>query len=123
MTCQAHEAFSDGCPWCMVDEQRAYKDAAYNERNRLVALLAAFFPSSMERHVGEDWGEEWQWVCHIDLPTGSVSWHPHASELPLFDHVPREQGRVWDGHDNATKWERVSALIEFTVAARQAFGV
>ena len=33
-------------------------DRAYNERNRLVAFIASLYPSSLERHVGEEWEGE-----------------------------------------------------------------
>ncbi len=92
---------------------RAQKDAAYTERNRLVALLAALFPSSLERHPEEDtaWDPEWRWICFIDLPSGQASWHLHDAELPLFAHVPRNQGRVWDGHTTDEKYRRVKGAV------------
>ena len=92
---------------------RAQKDAVYTERNRLVALLAALFPSSLERHPEEDtaWDPEWRWICFIDLPSGQASWHLHDAELPLFAHVPRNQGRVWDGHTTEEKYRRVKGVV------------
>lgn len=94
-----------------AERLRAEKDGAYAERNKLVALLAGLFPSSIERHVGAEWEDDWRNVVIIDLPTGQVSWHVHDSEMPLlFAHVPRGQGRKWDGHSNAEKYARVAAL-------------
>lgn len=89
------------------------KDAAYHERNQLVALLAALFPSSLERHPDEDteWENDWRNIVYMDTPAGQLSWHLHDSELPLFDHVPRLQGRTWDGHTTEEKYGRVQALI------------
>jgi hypothetical protein len=85
----------------------AAKNGAYSERNKLVALLASLFPSSMERHEGAEWEDDWRWVVFIDLPTGQVSWHIHDSELPLFGHVKSQGARTWDGHTNGEKWARV----------------
>jgi len=98
-----------------VEALRAQKNAAYTERNRLVALLAALFPSSLERHPDEDtaWENEWRWICFIDLPTGQASWHLHDSELPLFNHVPRNQGRKWDGHTTEEKYQRIQQVLPF----------
>jgi hypothetical protein len=88
------------------------KDAAYTERNQCVALLAALFPSSLERHPDSDttWDDDWRWIVYIDLPTGQVSWHLHDSHLAIFHHVPRFQGRAWDGHTTEEKYKRVAAV-------------
>lgn len=100
--------------------QREAKDAAYTERNRLVALLAALFPSSLERHPEEDteWDPEWRWICFIDLPTGSASWYIPDRELSLFDHVPRNQGRTWDGHTTEEKYRRVARYAQEVTDSR-----
>ena len=86
------------------------KDGAYGERNALVAAFSKLFPSSLERHVGAEWEDDWRWVVFIDLPAGQASWHIHDSELPLFDHMTREVGRSWDGHTTAEKYMRLAAL-------------
>ena len=85
------------------------KNAAYHERNLLVAHLSALFPSSLERHpeTDTDWEDDWRWVVYIALPTGQVSWHIHDSELAEFDHLPRFDGREWDGHTTKQKYERL----------------
>lgn len=85
------------------------KDAAYAERNRLVALLSKLFPSSLERHSEEDtsWEDEWRWIVFIDTPMGQATWHIHDSELSMFDHLPRNLGKSWDGHSTAEKYERL----------------
>lgn len=102
-----------------VEEQRNYKNAAYHERNQLVAALSKLFPASLEPHQGEDWGPDWQWVVFIDIPkadgswTGTkqqISWHIMTSELPLFDHLARNVGRKWDGYDNDEKYRRLNEL-------------
>ena len=87
------------------------KNRAYEERNRVVALLAALFPSSLERDPAQP-RDEWSWVVLIELPAGQVSWHFNADLLPLFDHVPRHTGRGWDGHTTEQKYARVRQTIE-----------
>ena len=90
-------------------------DAVYTERNRLVAVLASIYPSSLERHSEEDesWEDDWRWIVFIDLPTGQVSWHIHDSELYLFNHLDRFQGRIWDGHTTEEKYKRCEDVYIF----------
>lgn len=83
----------------------------YEERNRLVALVAAIYPSSLERDLDEEEEDDWRWVVFVELPAGQVTWHIHDSQLPLFEHVPKLIGRVWDNHDTRTKYRRVEATI------------
>jgi len=94
---------------------REQKDGAYAERNKLVAALSKLFPASLERHEESDktWEDDWRWIVFINLPTGQVSWHIHDSELPLFDHLYRICGRVWDGHTTEEKYRRLAALRAF----------
>ena len=103
---------------------RAAKDAAYAERNRLVALLAALFPGSLEENAAgspEDRAEGWNWIVYVELPTGQASWHLHDRELPLFAHVPRNQGRAWDGHTTEEKYARVERLAAQMYSHAQIF--
>ncbi|MFB9991243.1 hypothetical protein ACFFLM_04520 [Deinococcus oregonensis] len=80
----------------------------YSERAALVAALSKLFPASLESDPEQpDWP-----VCIIDLPTGQVSWHIAQSDLHLFMHLPRETGRVWDGHTTPEKYDRLNALYE-----------
>ena len=90
------------------DALRASKDAAYEERNRVVALLAAVFPSVLARTAIEGWSEDWHGCIYITLPTGQASWHYHDSHAHLFAHVP-EGAAIWDGHTTPEKYERVAA--------------
>jgi len=89
-------------------------DAVYTERNRLVALLASLYPSSLERHPEEDetWEDDWRWIVFIDVPTGQASWHIHDSELCLFDHVVRFKGMQWDGHTTEQKYDRLENMYK-----------
>lgn len=95
-----------------LNEAKEAKDNAYKERDQLVAALSKLFPASLERHPDEDttWENDWRWIVFIDLPTGQASWHIHDSELPLFAHLPRRQGRKWDGHSTPLKYKRLNAL-------------
>ena len=90
------------------DALKASKDAAYEERNRVVALLAAVFPSVRARTAIEGWSEDWHGCIYITLPTGQASWHYHDSHAHLFAHVP-EGAAIWDGHTTLEKYERVAA--------------
>jgi len=90
------------------DALRAERDAAYEERNRVVALLASVFPSVRARTAIEGWSEDWHGCIYITLPTGQASWHYHDSHAHLFAHVP-EGAAIWDGHTTPEKYERVAA--------------
>ena len=64
----------------------------------LVSVAAAWM-AGLEAGFAIDPAEpDWP-VAYIDLPTGQVSWH-------MPKHVAS-----WDGHDTATKLERVQAFI------------
>ncbi len=90
-------------------ECEARKDAAYLERNQVVAALSKCFPSGVARTAIEGWSEDWHGCVYIDLPTGQVSWHFHDSQAHLFAHLPPYRG-TWDGHTTELKYERVAAL-------------
>ena len=91
-----------------VRELEAERDGAYNERNRLVALLAAIMPSAKTRTNIPGWDPAWDGCIFIELPTGQASWHYHEREAELFDHVT-ERHVEWDGHSTAQKYERIAA--------------
>lgn len=88
-------------------------DAAYAERNCLVALLARLYPSGIKRTAIEGWDPEWHGCVYIDLPTGQASWHYHDSETDLFDDLPPYHGE-WDGHSTEEKYRRVRVLMYHT---------
>lgn len=96
-----------------VERLVATKDGAYEERNRLVALLAAIYPSTQCRTKIEGWEPEWEHCVYIQLPTGQASWHYHESQSAMFAHVPHEH-TVWDWHTTEEKYERVKAAIPET---------
>ncbi len=86
-------------------------DQAYNERNRLVALLASIFPAGTKRTEIEGWDPEWHGCVYIDLPNGQASWHYHDREAHLFAHLPPYAGE-WDGHTTEQKYERIAELTK-----------
>ena len=92
-----------------LQEMEARKDAAYLERNQVVAALAKCFPSGIARTAIEGWSEDWHGCVYIDLPTGQASWHFHDSHAYLFDGLPPYQGK-WDGHTTEEKYARLAAL-------------
>lgn len=90
-------------------EVDAARDAAYAERNQIVAALAKVFSAGITRTAIEGWDPEWHNCVYIDLPTGQVSWHYHDRESHLFNHLPAYT-RPWDGHSTAEKYQRLAAL-------------
>jgi hypothetical protein len=84
-------------------------DAAYAERNQLVAVLARLFPSGIRRTAIEGWSEDWHNCVYIDLPTGQASWHYHDREAALFADLP-VYTKPWDGHTSEEKYRRLGAL-------------
>ena len=93
------------------------KDAAYLERNKVVAALARCFPSGIATTAIEGWHKEWHGCVYIDLPTGQVSWHFHDSHAYLFEGLP-PYTKPWDGHTTEEKYERL-AKIERDALKRQ----
>lgn len=91
----------------------AQRDAAYVERNRVVAALAALairngWRAGTRRTYGTD--PEWYGCVYIDLPTGQVSWSFHDMEAATFRFLPPYEGGH-DGHDTAEKYRRLAALV------------
>lgn len=87
-------------------------NAAYRERARLVAHIAALYPAVMGPAVDVD--EPGWLIAYIDTPAGQMSWHIGPDDCDLFAHVehvgsddPRAQ---WDGHSTGEKYERLAAL-------------
>lgn len=97
-------------------DYRKERDAAYRERNQLVAALARVLVERGARAwLAEhdpndaDWDPEWRTIVFIKGPTGQLSWHLHDSDVPLFDGFERGPN-LWDGHSTAEKYERVAWL-------------
>ena len=91
------------------EQERAYKDAAYSERNKLVRLLASLYPSGIKQTAIDGWDEAWHWCVYIDMPNGQASWHFHISDLPMFADLPAYAGE-WDGHSTEQKYANILAL-------------
>jgi hypothetical protein len=85
-------------------------DKAYEERNRLVALLARLYPSGLRHTAIEGWDPEWNGCVFIDTPVGQMSWHYHDREAHLFDGLP-PYVKPWDGHTTEQKHERLAKLM------------
>jgi hypothetical protein len=85
-------------------------DAAYAERNQLVALLARIFPSGIKRTAIEGWDPEWHNCVYLCLPTGQASWHYHDRDAHLFAMLP-PYAADWDGHTTEEKYRRVRDLL------------
>lgn len=96
-----------------IQELGRQKDAAYAERNKLVALAAKMaialgFRAGLGQHDPNDsqWDADWRTIVYIDLPEGQCSWHIHDSERVLFESLPIYEGQ-WDGHSTEEKYERI----------------
>ena len=88
----------------------------HKERNRLLSLLSAIFPASLERHQPENEAiKDWEWIVIIDLPGGQCSWHIQDCELKYFDHLQRLVERIWDGHNEEIKYQRVELSRQIIV--------
>jgi hypothetical protein len=84
-------------------------DDVYRERNRLVAFLAAQYPS----HMGYTDPAEPDWaVVMVETPQGQMSWHVGQADQGMFNHVRRTKptDAAWDGHSTEEKYERLARL-------------
>lgn len=97
-------------------DYRKERDAAYVERNRLVAALARLLVQRggkawLAEHDpnDKDWDPEWRTIVFVECSAGQMTWHLHDSDVPLFDGLPRGPN-TWDGHSTPEKYERVARL-------------
>jgi hypothetical protein len=93
---------------------RARKDAAYLERNRVVAALARAtialgFAAGTARTNIPGWPSDWHGCVYIDTPKGQASWHYPDSHAHLFDDLP-VYTKPWDGHTTPGKYERLAEI-------------
>lgn len=101
----------------LVTKIEAERDGTYRERARLVAFLAACYPSEIIEQPGK-FADEWP-VIYVTGPTGQLSWHLSRADLDLFGHVQRfidvrrvgDEEPRWDGHTTEEKYERLARLI------------
>jgi hypothetical protein len=92
------------------ETQRAAKDAAYEERNSLVAVLSKLWPSHRAQHPDDpSWDAEWRTIICIHSPVGQLTWHIHDSHRQLFAHLLDGESH-WDGHSTAEKYQRLADL-------------
>lgn len=87
------------------------KDAAYRERNYLVATLARQFPSGIRNTEIEGWDPEWHGCVFIDLPSGQISYHYHDSERWMFQDLPAYD-KPYDGHDKEMVHQRLRDVFD-----------
>lgn len=108
----------EGLARAVMEAQHA-KDAAYTERNRLVAAMSKLYPSHLLVHADTDaaepWDDDWRTiVCvHGGPDVGQMTWHVHDSERYMFAHlenvdIPSCPG--WDGHSTEEKYERLDRI-------------
>lgn len=97
----------------VAEERMKAMDAAYNERNYLVALLARLYPSGIRPTTIEGWDPVWQNCVYIDTPAGQVSYHYHDKEARMFEGLP-PYTREWDGHDKLMVHMRLLATPTLT---------
>ena len=92
-------------------EERKAKNAAYNERNQLVALLSTLFPSGKAKTAIEGWDEAWHGCVYIDFPWGQASWHYHTDDEWMFSHLP-PYTKQWNGHTTEEKYSAIHQAIK-----------
>ena len=95
------------------DDYQARKDGAYEERNRLVAVvarmaIAAGYSACRTRTAIEGWSDDWHNCIYIELPCGQASWHFHDSQGELFADLP-ERDHAYDGHTTEEKYAKLAA--------------
>jgi hypothetical protein len=93
----------------LVTDLVGAKDAAYQERNMVLAMfsrLAIAHGLTVGRwyHEGEEDG--WGWIVSVFLPNGWSDWHIHDRELSWFEHLPIID-REWENYSTEEKYQRV----------------
>jgi hypothetical protein len=105
-----HEATQDEPPASTEPTHEQQLHTAYRERARLVAYLAARYPSFVVTNPDDG---EWP-IIYITTPQGQLSWHLARADLDLFSHVRSEPWEVewaaWDGHTTEEKYRRLAEL-------------
>ena len=94
----------------MSETKPTETDQAYEERNRLVALLASMFPSGIAQTDIPGWDAEWHGCVFIDFPWGQASWHFHSNHRHLFAHLP-PYDKPWDGHTTDAKYAAIAGAL------------
>lgn len=112
-----------------LSEMRDRKDAAYLERNRVVALLARLLPSVRTKTDIPGWAENWHGCVFLKLPTGEqLSWHYRDDHAHLFEGLPFVESVEYDGHTTEQKYAtieffcgEIDALMKASATARERF--
>lgn len=107
-----------------IDRLMIQKEAAYDERNRLVALFASMalalgWKAGVGQHEdepGKEWDADWRTLIMVETPEGQASWHLHDSQNHLVKHLPSYVAK-WDGHDTPTKYARLEKLSQARIVA------
>lgn len=102
-----------------IVEEQIGKNAAYSERNQLVALVAALAKSELpgwhawlgKHEEDPTWDPEWMNIVFIDTPKGQLSWHVHDGEMELFTGLQIAMYKKWDGHTTEEKYQRIARLV------------
>jgi hypothetical protein len=86
-------------------------DAAYRERNAVVAALIRTngWPAWV---IPAPDADGW-FIVYAESDEGQVSWHIGPDDIDLFSWLPTEPRAGWDGwdrHTNEQKYERVASL-------------
>lgn len=91
-----------------VHQLNESKDTAYEERNKLVAVLSKLFPSHLTEHPADDpnWDRDWLNIVIIQFPEFQASWHLHRDHLKYFNHL-KKGPNTWDGHSTEDKYENL----------------
>lgn len=72
-----------------LDGAERWRDAAYAERDQLVAAISKVWPSHFTKPDASGTAFDSQWpvsVC-VHLPSGLVRWHIHPDRVSLFSHL------------------------------------
>jgi hypothetical protein len=83
-------------------------DAAYRERNSVVAALIRTngWPTWI---VPAPDADGW-WIVYAETPEGQVSWHFGEADRELFADWSTVAPRDWDGHTTDEKYARLARL-------------
>lgn len=106
----------------MNEEFSKALEAAYLDRNLLLALLARFCSTNRWptwTGPASDPEPGFSRVLFIETPEGQISYHYPDGLEPLFAPFPT-RGAAWDGHSTETKRERLRGVIrEFDAKLRE----
>jgi hypothetical protein len=98
-----------GRPGAASRDDPAHPDAAYRERARLVACLAAVHGAHWAEPDPDDpHADAYRVVC-LHTAAGQMTWHVHPDDEALFGPLPTRPSD-FDGHTTAVKHARLARL-------------